>query len=92
VAQDTDVTRFADPQIVRCPSCGALATRLGFASVNLSGGLFPSVFQAIAKGEVVCPRCNADIDANKLVPLVTLDAAWKRGVWAGIPKLWPRDR
>jgi hypothetical protein len=85
------MTSFADPEIVRCPSCQALAQRLRFASVNLSGGLFPPAFQAIAKGEVACPHCNADIDANELTPVVTLDAKWKQGVWAGIPNLRPRD-
>lgn len=84
------MTRFADPQVVRCPECNALVQRLRFASVNLSGGFFPPVFRAIAKGEVVCPHCNAEINASGLSPLVTLDAKWKHGVWAGIPMLWPR--
>lgn len=85
------MTRFADPQIVRCPECHALVQRLRFSTINLSGDLFPPIFGAIARGEVVCPHCGADVHANELIPLVTLDARWKQGVWAGIPKLWPRN-
>jgi hypothetical protein len=84
------MTSFAAPEVVRCPECGALAQRLRFASINLSGGRFPPTFQSLARGEVVCPRCKAMLDAKTLTPIARLDAKWKRGVWAGIPELWPR--
>ena len=84
------MTSFAPSEVVRCPQCHALALRLRFASINLSGGLFPPAFRALARGEVVCPRCDATLDARKLTPIAVLDEEWKRGVWAGIPELWPR--
>ena len=83
------MTSFAPPEIVRCPACNSLAKRLNFASINLSGGLFPATFQAIARGDVCCPHCGAELDATSLTAIARLDAPWKCGVWAGIPELRP---
>jgi len=84
------MTSFAPDQVVRCPVCRGLVKRQHFASINLSPHLFPDGFKAIAKGEVTCPICRAEIDASPLVALAKLDAPWKTGVWAGIPYLNPR--
>ncbi|KPV39985.1 hypothetical protein AN478_07310 [Thiohalorhabdus denitrificans] len=83
------MTSFARPEIVRCPSCGRPVRRLRFASINVSGGLFPPAFRKLARGEVSCPRCGAAVDAHTLTPIARLDAPWKEGIWAGIPELWP---
>ncbi len=82
---------FAPPEVVRCPACNVLVKRLSFATINLSGELFPPAFQAIARGDVLCPQCGTDIDAKVLKAIARLDAPWKRGVWAGIPDLEPKS-
>lgn len=84
------MTAFAAPDIVCCPFCKQLARRLRFASINWSGGMFPPVFQKLARGEVVCPRCSEAVDARCLTAITRLDARWKKGVWAGIPEMWPK--
>ena len=80
------MTRFAPPLIVRCPACDDLVTKQRFASINTSLYLFPPEFQAIAKGDLLCPHCKAVVETNELAPIEVLDAQWKRGVWAGIPE------
>ena len=79
------MTSFAPSQIVRCPECHKLVERQHFATINLSGGLFPPTFKAIARGDVQCPHCMIDLQAHELLAIARLDAKWKRGVWAGIP-------
>lgn len=83
------MTRFASDQVVRCPKCQQLVRRQHFASINLSGGLFPESFKNIARGKVVCPHCDQDVDASNLPALIRLDRKWKKGVWAGIPAFKP---
>jgi len=79
------MTRFATPVIVRCPACDGLVKKQRFASINLSRDyLFPPGFQAIAQGDLICPHCKAEVDTDGLIPIVRLDAQWKKGVWAGI--------
>ncbi|MCU7796500.1 MAG: hypothetical protein KZQ75_05165 [Candidatus Thiodiazotropha sp. (ex Myrtea spinifera)] len=85
------MTSFASPEIVKCPLCSAVVKRLRFASINLSGGLFPTSYQDIARGEVVCPACKNDVSANGLTLIAVLDKKWKCGVWSGIPSFIPRS-
>ncbi|MES9971409.1 MAG: hypothetical protein ABW092_15355 [Candidatus Thiodiazotropha sp.] len=85
------MTSFANPEIVKCPLCNAVIKRLRFASINLSEGLFPASYQDIARGEVVCPACENDVNANELTPIAVLDKKWKYGVWSGIPSFIPRS-
>lgn len=84
------MTRFASEQVVRCPKCHKLVKRQHFASINISGGLFPDSFQNIARGQVVCPHCGVDVDSADLPALVRLNEKWLQGVWAGIPTFKPR--
>lgn len=84
------MTSFAASDVVRCPHCDALALRQRFLTINLSGGLFPQAFRKIAAGEVICPHCQGDVDANNLPAIAVLDAKWKQWIWAGIGVLQPR--
>ncbi len=86
------MTRFADPEIVRCPACEKLVERQSFCSIHLSSYLFPETFQNIARGNVKCPHCGSPVNAKELEPLVRLDKNWKRWIWAGLPAFIPESR